>query len=503
MTRGSFYILLQGSVQYVAYFLAYVALTRILTPSEIGELPLLSATYTVFSGITSFSLDTATTKYVAQYAGVGNADRVTGVTMLAVKTTAALSVPSFLVMALFSTQITRLIFGTALSPAVLILVIFAGVIVNFGTLLVAFLWGLNLFREMVTANIVGVLTSRLIGVLLAASFLHLEGYFIGWIIGNTFTLLIALAYSRSHLTKTEDKMPVLTMLVYSYPVMVSALLGLVQQWADVAILYGLTRSLVYTGAYFLGLAAGSILSPVANSISNATFPTLSSSHGRADRESFRNTLQIGERALNVIVFPAAFALAAIAPTAVRVAYGKTYLAATIPFAIVTVAGIFVAYQTLMVTALQSTANTQPLLKIAIVSAATEVILSASLVVPLNVVGSAVARSGMIVVSLIVTYWYVRGEWWPSLDRPQLIKCLMLSISVGVVLFWFNSYLLSHLLISPFSKLLLDTVAFGLVYLTGLVVLKPLHSEDIELLKAAIPSPLHRPLRILERRIVEN
>lgn len=59
--RGTFYIGLQGAVQYVALFLAYVALTRILRPTEIGELPLLSAAYSAFSTITMFALGTATT----------------------------------------------------------------------------------------------------------------------------------------------------------------------------------------------------------------------------------------------------------------------------------------------------------------------------------------------------------------------------------------------------------------------------------------------------------
>jgi hypothetical protein len=39
--RGTFYFGLQGAVQYILYFLGYVALTRILNPSEIGEVPLL------------------------------------------------------------------------------------------------------------------------------------------------------------------------------------------------------------------------------------------------------------------------------------------------------------------------------------------------------------------------------------------------------------------------------------------------------------------------------
>jgi len=63
------------------------------------------------------------------------------------KIVAALSVPAFLIVTLISPQISELIFGTTLSPAIPVLVIFAAVIANFGTILVAVLWDLNLFGQ--------------------------------------------------------------------------------------------------------------------------------------------------------------------------------------------------------------------------------------------------------------------------------------------------------------------------------------------------------------------
>lgn len=500
--KGTVFIGLQGAVQYVVSLLAYVALTRILNPTEIGELPLLNATYSVFSTITLFALGTATTKYVAEYAGSGSGEKVVGVASIALKIVTALSVPGFLIVASFSPQISGLIFGAALDPAILVLVIFAAVILNFGTILVAVLWGLNLFGQMVTANIAGVIASRILGTLLATTPLRLGGYFLGWVFGNSSILLIAFAYARPRLKKTGEKIPVATMLLYSYPILFSGLVGLVQQWADVTILYGLTGSLVYTGVYYLGLAGSSILSPVAGSLTSAVFPTLSSKHGRADSESFRSTLQVAERAINVLVIPASFSLAAIASTAVTVAYGRNYLAATIPFAILVTSTVISAYQGLMGTALQSIARTQPLLKVAIAGAATEVMLTVALVIPLNVTGPAVARLGMILVTLFLTYWYTRGEWWPSLDKEQLTKCLALSVVVAAILFGFDSYFLSRLAISSLIKLLLDAGAFFIVYFGGLIVLKPLREQDIDLIKAAIPVRLQGLLGIIERRIVQ-
>jgi O-antigen/teichoic acid export membrane protein len=503
VTRGSFYIALQGAATYIVSFLTYVVLTRILSPSEIGELPLLTAAYSVFSTVTMFSLNTATTRYVAQSAGSTNDGDVAGVTYTALKIVAALSLPSFLVVALISPQLTRMIFGAAVSPVALVLVILAAVILNFGTVLVAMLWGLNLFGQMVAANVAGVVTARVVGILLAATPLRLEGYFLGWVIGNCSTMLIALAYSRSYLGGGDSKISARVLLVYSYPIMFSVVVGLVQQWADVTLLYGLTGNLLYTGSYYLGLAGATVLSPIATAISNAIFPSLSGMHGRAEDESFRSVLRVAARALNVLVIPASFCLAAIAPTAVRVAYGGAYLEATIPFALLIISGIFTAYQTLMATVLQSIAKTKPLLTIAAIAAMVEVVLTAALVAHLNVIGSALARCGMVLVSLLLTYWYVKGEWWPSLDIRQLAKCLVLSIICATVLFSSDSYLITRLAVSPLQRLLLDAGLFVVVYLAGLVVLKPLHPEDIDLLKAATPVPLHGPLGRLEKLVVQK
>lgn len=502
VTKGTIYIGLQGAVQYIVYFLAYVALTRILNPTEIGELPLLTATQSVFSTITLFALGTATTKYVAQFAGAGTDEKVVGVASTAMKIAAALSVPGFLIVAILSPQISALIFGTALNPAVLVLVIFAAVITNFGTILVSVLWGLNLFGQMVTANVVGVITSRLVGVLLAVTPLRLEGYFIGWIIGNASVLLVAFFYTRPHLKRTQEKIPALTMLFFSYPLLLSSLVGLVQNWADVTILYGLTGSLVYTGVYYLGLFGSTILTPIANSLTSAVFPTLSAKHGRGDAESFKGVLRVAERAINVLVIPGSFALAAIAPTAVAVAYGKTYLAATVPFAILVASTILGAYQGLMGTVLQSIARTQPLAKIAIAGAATEVLLTPAFVILLNVTGPALARLGMTVITLLLTHRYARGEWWPSPDKKQLAKCLALSIIAAAILFGFDSYTLSRLALGSLSKLLLDAGIFLIAYLGGLIVLKPLHEEDIDMIKTAIPARLHRMLEMVGSRIVQ-
>ncbi len=496
--RGTFYIGLQGAITYLVYFLSYVVLTRILTPIEIGKLPLLNAALAVYGTVTILSLQTATTKFVSEYAGSGRLGLASSVGWISIKLVAAVTLPAFILLAFISPQLSELIFGSPLDASLLKLTLLAASISNFGIILVSVLWGLNLFSSMVASNLAGIIAGRICGILLAWVGLKLPGFIVGWVLGSATTLVLLAVYARPYLKRSGQDVATRQLLAYSYPLLLASLIALVQSWADVTILYALTRNLVATGVYYLAFAGSNILSIIATALTSAIFPTLSAMYGRAETESFKEALRVAQRVLNVLVLPTGVALAAVASTAVTVAYGKAYLAAVVPFAILTASSIIPAYLLLMTDVLQSIGRTKPLMKIAAASALTEVALTAVLVPPLNVTGSAVARLGMSVVGLLLTYIFVKGAWWPSTDRTSLGKSLALSVIVGLVMLTFDSLMIITTRTSPLSRILLDGAAFLFVYVVGLIALKPLIPQDIEILTAALPSNLHGLLRVVER-----
>jgi hypothetical protein len=117
---------------------------------------------------------------------------------------------------------------------------------------------------------------------------------------------------------------------------------------------------------------------------------------------------------------------------------------------------------------------------------TEVVLTAALVLPLNVIGSAVARFGMSLVGVLVAFSYVKGEWWPTIDRTSLAKGLALSALAGAILFTFDSFAANALQVSPLCRILLEAGVFVVAYAGGLIALKPLIPQDIDLLRSALP-----------------
>jgi O-antigen/teichoic acid export membrane protein len=260
---------------------------------------------------------------------------------------------------------------------------------------------------------------------------------------------------------------------------------------------------VYTGVYYLGVAGAGILSPIATALTSAIFPTLSARFGGNDAQAFKETLRVSQRVLNLLVMPVGFALAAVAGTAVTVAYGAAYLGARLPFAILIASSIVPAYQVLMTTTLQAIGRTQPLMRIAAAAAVTEVVLTAALVPSLDVTGSAIARLGMSIVAVVLAYVSVKGDWWTSMDRGSLGKSLIVSVLVGIVLLAFDNLIASNLPVTPLSRLVLDAVIFLPVYAGALVILKPLLPEDIDLLRVALPSRLLGLLRLAENWAVAS
>jgi O-antigen/teichoic acid export membrane protein len=457
----------------------------------------------VFGTVANLSLQVAVAKFVSEYVGAGKSDRVWGVLSTAIKLVAAVSIPGFILLTAFSQQLSEFVFGSTGDACLLTLAILASVVSSFGAIVVGVLWGLNLFREMVASNLVGIVTGRAVGILLAWTGLGLFGFIVGWVIGASVSLVVSIAYVRAHMKTPGDDVVARTLLAYSYPILFANLIALVQNWADVTILYAVTSSLVYAGIYYLGLAGAGILSPIAGSLTSAIFPTLSARFGGDETQAFKEALRVSQRVLNLLVIPVGFALAAVAGTAVTVAYGRSYLEAALPFAILTASSIIPAYQGLMTTTLQATRRTQPLMRISAAAAVTEVALTAMLVLPLSVAGSAVARLGMSTVAVVLTYMFVKGKWWPSMDRSSLGKSLVMSVLIGVVLLAFDTLAASTLQVTALIRLLIEGAIFLFVYTGALIILKPLHPQDMQILTTALPSNLRSLLRLVENWAVSS
>jgi len=498
---GAVYVGMQGAISYVTYFLSYAALTRILTPLEVGKLPLLNAVYAAYQTVTMLGLQFAVVKFTSEFASSGKAGGTLDVVRSSLKLVGVTSVCGLAIVALLSQQLSELILGSTDAAGLLVLLVLSDLVSNFGAIFVSVLWGLSSFRKMVASNLAGTLLGRISGILLAWVGFGLLGFVAGWVIGYAMALALAILFVRPHLTMRGHLVAAREMLEYSYPILLSSLVGLVLNWADVAILFALSRNFINTGIYYLGFAGSGILSLFATALTWAIFPTLSALFGRGETEPFKEVLRSSQRLLAMVIMPTGAALATVASTAVTLAYGRAYYGAAAPFAILVASSILPAYLSLMTFSLLAIGRTNAMIRISGAAALTEIALTITLVPQLNVVGSAVARAAMSAVGLLVSYVYVRGLWWPKIERTSLAKSSMLTALVVVVLFAFDSVAIREMRTSSLGRGLLDVVVFLLVYADGLFLLKPLVPRDIEMLGAVLPVRLQGWLPFIQRWLV--
>jgi O-antigen/teichoic acid export membrane protein len=183
-------------------------------------------------------------------------------------------------------------------------------------------------------------------------------------------------------------------------------------------------------------------------------------------------------------------------TAVEVAYGRSYLQGSGPFALLTATAILPAYVSMNTSALQAIGETKALAKIGATSAIVDILLVTVLVRPLGVDGAALARIAMFLVAFVLTQRTLAWTAQIKIDLEHLARTVLLAATTTVPLGVLD-YIVSNQ-ISPIARLLLEGIFFLILYMVSLRLFRVLTRGDIELLRTALPSGGQRILGLLQR-----
>lgn len=493
VARGTLYITVQNVVSYVAPLIFYAAVARILTQTEAGEIPVFNLVIGVFTVITQLAVPVAATKFISQNIGSGRATTASASARTALKLTLAISVPSASIGFIISPWLSAAILGTP-SEAPLFQVVFAACLLgNFTTLIGAYFMGLGLFGSVAIQNLVFFGTSRGLGVILAWVGYRLMGVVVGSLLGSAACLALSLALLRGKLTRANEDFPTRTLLAYSYPIWMTQIVNIAQSWADSAILYALTSSLATLGVYYLISAGATVISIAWTPITTTMFPVMSAQYGRTGAQGITNPLRRSTRVLNLMVIPLSLSLAAVSRTAISVAYGPSYLAGAVPFAVLTLATILSAYSMLFSTALQAVGETKAVMKIGMASVAAGLLLTALLARPLSATGAALARTAMFIVGPVLGYKALSGKVRIAVDTGSVVRAAVFGATLAIPLLA-AEWILTD--VAPQPLPLIVGVEGFLFVAVGLIVVKkwkPIEAQDLELIKEALPKSLHKAL----------
>jgi O-antigen/teichoic acid export membrane protein len=192
------------------------------------------------------------------------------------------------------------------------------------------------------------------------------------------------------------------------------------------------------------------------------------------------------------------ALAAIAPTAIELVYGPTYVSQAGIFAILALATIFTAQGAILTISLQAIGRARQVLIVTLASTVIGLLTVACTVGVLGTLGGAIGRMVLAAGTVILARWSL-GSSVKTHTENALPIAVLLAVGVGVPLAIVDDLLIGHL--SPFRRLPILVVVFVLSFLAISRTLRIFRSSDFAILKDALPHRFHPQLRAIEHLIV--
>jgi O-antigen/teichoic acid export membrane protein len=499
--RGTAYITAQQLVIYASSFVYYVLLIRILNLSQIGQVSLLAAASAAFTTITQLALPLAATRFISASIGGKDPSTAGSVARTSLKLTITIGAPTLLLSVLASPWIASTVFKDSNATSFLVVAFAASFLLDLTALYGAYFLGLGRYAEMTYQNVLFHPLSRGLGLILAYKGLGPLGIPAGWAIGAFAALLLSIYLMKGKLPRA-DNFPARTLLIFSIPLLASALVTLLQSWGDIALLQAIIGQFGTTGAYYLVVTSVSFLSILWTPAAGALYPALSSSYTSQGPTGVSEKLGVAMRLVNLTVLPTGAALAVMAPTALEAVYGPSLVAGAIPFAILAITIIFSAQSLLLITTLQAIGKTKPILGISLAATIIDLAAVGLLARPLGTTAGAIGRALLALGMMTLAWWTLRRVLHVPLTHG-LSKALLVAILTSAPLAIIDYALATNVHLTPLFRLPVLVIVFALSFLIASRELSVFADTDFELLENALPRILVQYLDVLERFLVRR
>lgn len=512
VSRGASYLTIQTVVTSIAQVLSFAVLARIITPSEVGILAILSLITALSQAINGSAFQQASMKYIGQYAGTNPSDAV-GVFYQTFRLCMVISLPIAGFIFIGSGFLARALLGTV-SQAQLFRVLAVDVLIVAGALPVAngAVLGAKRFKESATIGAVGAVVRQSLIIFLILFLKSFIGLVYGWVLSDFAMLVGFLLYTLRVLGFAKSRFSLRELVAFSWPLTLTNLVTFAYNWFDRAVLIALVP-LASLGVYNAALYAYGVLSGISGTFSNVLLPVYSSIGGRGV-EAYRKASWLVTRYLSLSLVPLAFGLFATAKPALTVFVGRAYVAGAVPLMVLSVSVALTAFGLGLGPMLTALAETRTIMLITIAS--TIVALgSAYLLLPfIGITGAATARCVAAVASLALTIYALRHipVRMPGLPKDGFPLRELNVISIDVETAWKSmaaGAIMACVLIAVqlvvYSRLLLPAyVLFGaIVYVISLRALNAVREYDAEFTEQYLGSTLGFIARLLRPVLIKG
>ena len=253
------------------------------------------------------------------------------------------------------------------------------------------------------------------------------------------------------------------------------------------------------GGYYLAVTGVAFLSVLWTPISNSLLPALSASVGANSSGRIGESVNLATRLTRLAVLPISASLAAVAPTALALAYGSSYASDALPFVILGLSSVFIAEAALLSATLQAIGKTSKLLQITAVATTLDLAIVFLFATNLGPVAGAIGRA-FLYVTVVYLAWKSLKPEIATIPHDGIMASLALALGVGLPLFT-TDQLLIQLSLLPLFRLPALLAVFTISYLILSRRLQMFKPGDFSILKNALPHRCHPLLRKVEQLVI--
>ena len=496
VAKGTLQLSISSIIQYVVIALFYVAVTKTntLTPADLGVLSILTFIASAFT-LFLLNLPTALTKFVSEHLGRNELETAASVQRTIVRIAVIVSLIGLALCTVLSTLLSQYFWGTTENATLVILISISAFLTNLITLYSSGLRAFSLFGKMATVTVIYIISSRVIGVILALLGFDVFGVLIGYVIGSFVGLIAAISFIHGKFPIPRNKASIRPILQFSLPLFMGSLATFVLSQVDIIVIASYTLDYTLVGIYSIAVKSLSVLTIITTPIMTTIFPLISAKFG-LEKQGASNVVKTTSRFLSYTIIPCSVILAVIAPTALEFFYGPQYVSGATSLAILSISTIIMSFFTLFTTALIAMGKTRQVLQINLISAFVAVTLLVSFVPFFDVVGAAFARLIAYTLSLVLAAYVIRKFISCYFDREALWKSIIASMATAPFLF-----VLEFMITMNFSivdLLAVEILIGGLIYLISLYALKALNAQDFELLRQSFPKSFSKIIDSIQK-----
>ncbi len=436
-----------SGVQLFSGALFYLIIVRLFQTSTVGAIAFFLAIVGLFTVVFSFGLGTAAQHFIASHIGAKDYDAAKHTIFKILIIGTILAGVGTLALILLSDEVSVIfLHSTQYSGLVRLLSIDL-----FGNLLFGLfngsLLGLQNFKMSALINSIIWAVYYFSAIGLSLYLRDLESIVIGWIIGIFLGVLLEFLVVMKFLgnyparAKTSGTRTNMIML-YSFPVLLSSLIGYGASYADRFIVTGLL-SLSALGVYNFALLAASSIGFIAVPFNNILLPKFSNLYATGRRKEIRDHVIASSLLLSSVYVPAALGIAALSPEIIYLLAGSSYTGGAMPLAVIMVFSAVFVSQNIYTQAVASVRKTYFFVFGSIAALSANIIISILLIPRYGLIGASLGFSSVYAANFAAMGYFAFREKVGGADLMGLAK-VWIAAAVMFAVVWLFSELLNQL-----------------------------------------------------------